>query len=90
MAQIKVEKASPEKLASLGVDSWGTWECDVSVFDWEYGDTEICYLLEGRVVVTTDQGETVEFTTGDVVTFPRGLKCVWNVKQPVRKRFTFT
>ena len=26
---------------------------------------------------------------GDLVTFPKGLKCVWDVKEAIRKRYTF-
>ena len=32
---------------------------------------------------------TVEMRQGDVVTFPKGLKCAWEVKKPVKKVYTF-
>ena len=50
--------------------------------------TETCYLLEGKVKVTTDE-EEVEFGVGDMVTFPKGLSCTWQVKEKVRKHYTF-
>ena len=50
--------------------------------------TEECYLLEGRVVVETEEG-SVEFGQGDFVTFQKGLSCVWDIKEPVKKHFNF-
>ena len=68
--------------------SWPIWTCDVSEFDWEYDEQESCLLLEGEVEVKTDF-ETVSFSAGDFVVFPRGLKCQWRVLKPVRKHYTF-
>jgi hypothetical protein len=33
--------------------------------------------------VTTLDGEAVKFGAGDLVTFPRGLKCSWEVRKPI-------
>jgi len=49
---------------------------------------EECYLLEGKVVVETKDGK-VEFGAGDFVTFPAGLSCIWDIKEPVRKHYNF-
>jgi len=88
MAEIKVEKLSEEKLKALGVDEWSPWECEPSTFDWEYDDKETCYVLEGKVRVQTPDGE-VEFGKGDLVIFPKGLKCTWNVIEKIRKVYKF-
>ncbi len=87
--KIKVEKPDREKLNSLNVTDWPVWEKEVSEFDWYYDSNEECYLLEGKVVVKTENGEEVEFGKGDFVTFPKGLSCKWYVKEPVRKHYTF-
>jgi uncharacterized cupin superfamily protein len=87
--KIEVEKPTEEKLKSRDVSSWPTWEKEVSRFDWHYDSTEECYLLEGEVVVETEDGESVKFGKGDFVTFPKGLSCVWDVKQPVKKHYNF-
>ncbi len=85
---IKVEKPTQEELAKLSIDSWDTWICGESKFNWEYTEEEICYFLEGKVIIETDKGEiTVE--KGDLVVFAKGLKCVWNVLEPVRKLYKF-
>ena len=56
---------------------------EISSFDWYYDSTEHCQILEGRVIVTTDNGH-VEIEAGDFVTFPKGLKCVWDIKENIK------
>lgn len=83
------KKPTDEELKKLNVDSWGTWSKEVSEFDWSYGDTETCYILDGEVEVVGENGEKIEFQKGDLVQFKKGLKCVWKVKKPVRKHYNF-
>ena len=85
---IEVRRPTKEELDALGIASWDAWECPVSEFPWEYGDRETCYLFEGEVSVTTDDG-IVTFGAGDLVVFPKGLRCTWKVVRPVRKVFRF-
>jgi len=89
MSMIKIEKPDRTKLDDLGVDSWPVWEKEVSRFDWSYDDKETCYLLEGKVVVEPESGDPVEFGAGDLVVFEKGLNCVWDIKEPVRKHYKF-
>lgn len=86
---IEIEKPDPAELEKKGVFSWPVWEKEVSRFDWRYDSHEECYLVEGHVVVETEDGDTVEFGKGDYVKFPRGLSCVWDVRQPVKKHYIF-
>jgi len=88
-ASIKVEKPEKEDLQKQGVMTWPIWEKEVSRFDWHYDQTEECYLLEGKVVVETENGDRVEFGKGDFVTFSQGLSCKWNIQEPVRKHYNF-
>jgi len=88
--QIKVEKPDAAKLASLGVTRWPIWSKEVSSFPWDYSSQEIAYILEGQVTVTpVGGGDPVSFGAGDLVTFPAGLSCVWDVKQALRKHYQF-
>ncbi|MBI4431677.1 MAG: cupin domain-containing protein [Candidatus Omnitrophica bacterium] len=87
--RVKIEKPTENKLAELKVKSWPIWTKEASTFDWSYDATETCYFLEGEVTVKTDRGE-VSFGKGDLVTFPKGLSCTWNVKKPVRKHYQFS
>jgi len=86
---MKKKKATEDELKKLNVDSWGTWSKDVSEFDWYYDDTETCYVLDGEVEVIGEDGSKISFEKGDIVQFKKGLKCVWKVKKPIRKRYYF-
>ncbi len=86
---MKKKKPTDEKLKKLGVNSWGIWTKEISEFDWFYGDTETCFILEGEAEVTADDGSKISFEKGDLVQFKKGLNCIWNVKKPVRKYFHF-
>ena len=90
MSKIKIEnKPTDERLAELGVRDWPIWTKEASEFPWTYGESETCYLLEGDVEVTPDGGEPVRFGAGDLVTFPSGMSCTWNIRKGVRKHYTF-
>jgi hypothetical protein len=84
MEEIKIEKPSKERLNELGVDGWSPWECEPSTFDWEYTTAEQAYVLEGKVKVKTEGGEVL-IQKGDLVRFPKGLKCTWQVLERIRK-----
>ncbi len=86
---VKIEKLSRTELEKRGVFDWPVWTKEVSTFPWTYSSTEECYLLDGEVVVETDDGGKVTFGQGDFVTFPKGFSCKWNVKKPVRKHYSF-
>lgn len=90
MSDITVEhQPSEERLKQLGVASWPTWSKEVSEFPWTYSEQEIAYVLEGEVVVIPQSGEAVTFGAGDLVTFPAGMSCRWQVKKPLRKHYHF-
>jgi hypothetical protein len=84
MSEVKVKKPSAEELKTLGIENWTPWECKPSTFDWEYDCNETFYVKEGKVTVKHVGGQ-VSFGKGDLVTFPKGMKCVWNVKETIRK-----
>lgn len=92
MSGIRIEKGPSEaRLASLGVRSWPIWTKEISTFPWSYDATETCYFLEGEVVVTPQGGgDAVRVGQGDLVTFPVGLSCTWEVRRPVRKHYSFS
>jgi uncharacterized cupin superfamily protein len=88
MLKIRIEKATEEKLKKLKVSDWSPWECEPSTFDWQYDCDESAYILEGRVKVKTAE-EEVEIKKGDIIHFPKGLKCSWNVIEKIKKVYTF-
>lgn len=68
--------------------AWPTWECQPSTFDWVYTEKETCLIIEGDVTVT-DGTDSVSFGPGDLVIFPEGLECNWNVRKAVKKYYNF-
>ncbi|MBU3933088.1 MAG: cupin domain-containing protein, partial [Candidatus Omnitrophica bacterium] len=52
-------------------------------------EQETCFLLKGKVTVTTKDGKSVNFGVGDLVAFPKGLSCVWNIQEAVKKHYKF-
>jgi len=86
--KITIKHLSDSKIAEENILQWPIWSCEISEFDWEYSDQETCLLLEGEVEVSSEF-ETVRFSAGDYVIFPKGLKCRWKVMQPVRKHYSF-
>ncbi len=84
MAEIEVKRPNEDELNSLGVNNWSRWECEPSTFEWEYFSDETAYVLEGKGVIKTPTGE-VEINKGDIVHFPKGLKCTWQVLEKIQK-----
>jgi len=86
---VKQSDPATALLDRLGVFGWPVWAKEVSTFPWTYDSEETCYFLEGEVVVTPDNGPPVTMGTGDLVTFPAGMSCTWEIRQRVRKHYTF-
>jgi uncharacterized cupin superfamily protein len=80
---------SPMKLDVIGVYDWPTWSKEPSTFPWTYDRKETCYFLEGEAVVTPAGGQPVTLVEGDLVIFPAGMTCTWEIRQPVTKHYRF-
>lgn len=90
MSAITVERRpSEQRIENLAVRSWPIWTKEISTFPWTYDCDEICLFLDGDVIVTPEGGEPVRMGVGDLVTFPAGMSCTWQVLQPVRKHYRF-
>jgi uncharacterized protein len=85
---IKIEKLNEDEITNRGIRKWPVWTKEKSVFDWYYDEQEQCLFFEGKVNVRSELGVT-EVQKGDFVTFPQGLKCTWEVIEPVRKHYNF-
>lgn len=84
-----VHQPSLAHLNELDVFNWPIWEKEISQFSWTYDDSETCYFLEGNVVVTPYGGQAVQMGKGDLVTFPAGMSCTWEITSDVRKHYCF-
>ncbi|KAL1209615.1 hypothetical protein V5N11_035892 [Cardamine amara subsp. amara] len=85
-------QASDTKLSQLGVSSWPKWEGTPSKFPWKFKKTETMYFLEGKIKVNVDgydkEEESFEIGKGDVVVFPKDMKCVWEIIEDVKKHYS--
>ncbi len=88
MNDIKVIK-NPTKEQLADVANWPVWTKEPSIFPWTYDANETCYFLEGDVTVTPNGGEPVTMGKGDLVTFPAGMSCTWEIRQGVKKHYDF-
>ncbi|MFC1495824.1 cupin domain-containing protein [Candidatus Margulisiibacteriota bacterium] len=88
MAKIEIERPDGDKLLSMHVDKWSEWTCEPSEFEWEYIDEEMAFVRKGKALITEAGGEDVEIKAGDLVTFPKGLKCHWKVTEPFNKVYS--
>ncbi|MEA3412981.1 MAG: cupin domain-containing protein [Pseudomonadota bacterium] len=89
MSGIQYERnPSPAKLEVMGVYDWPVWEKGASTFDWRYDTRETCYFVEGEVSVTPVGEAPVRLVAGDLVTFPEGMQCTWQILQPVVKHYS--
>ena len=84
---IIVRKPNAEEIAEF--ETWPTWEKEASVFDWEYTEKETCYVIEGKVRITDNDGGEVSFGAGDLVVFPDDLSCTWHIDEAVVKHYNF-
>ena len=82
-------RPAPMKLEVLGVYDWPVWKKEASRFPWTYDQQETCYFIRGKVIVTPDGGEPQTFGRSDLVTFPAGLSCTWEILEPVEKHYAF-
>ncbi len=78
---------TPAKLDVLFVEDWPIWSKDITEFEWTYEQKETCYIVEGKAIITTEDGESLTIESGDMVFFPQGLKCVWKIIEPVEKHY---
>lgn len=90
MDQILIEhNPSEAKLDVMGIYYWPIWKKEASTFPWSYDQQETCYILQGEVVVTPEGGEPVTIVRGDLVTFPKGMNCTWEIRQDIKKHYNF-
>jgi uncharacterized cupin superfamily protein len=65
----------------------GVWESDPGAWRIEVpaGQDELCTLLEGRVRLRDDQGETREFGPGESFVLAGGFRGTWETVERLRK-----
>ncbi|WOL06167.1 hypothetical protein Cni_G14899 [Canna indica] len=90
-ASITVERnLAQSRLEELGIKSWPKWGCPPGKFPLKYEAEETCYFVRGKVkACLKGSSEEVEFGAGDLVVFPKGLSCTWDVSVAIDKHYKF-
>lgn len=83
------KKLTQEQYEVLNLIDWPVWEKEVSRFSSSYDKTEECYFFEGLVTIEFNGG-FLDIEPTDFVVFPKGLKCVWDIKKSIKKHYRFT
>jgi uncharacterized cupin superfamily protein len=61
------------------------WDCTAGQFNWHYGFDETVHIIEGSVIVSSENSPPKRLEAGDVAFFPVGTKAHWHVETYVRK-----
>jgi len=78
---------SASVIIQYGIKNWPIWECKPSKFQWNYNDKEICLIIEGQARISTQEGDFYEIKAGDLVEFPAGFCCEWEVTKGIKKHY---
>ncbi len=64
----------------------GVWECAPCREEIEsYPVHEMMTVISGSVTLTTDDGQSQSFTSGDSFFVSKGTKCIWQITETLRK-----
>lgn len=61
------------------------WDCTAGKFNWHYEFDETVHILEGSVIVSSENSPPKRLVAGDVAFFPVGTIAHWHVEDYVRK-----
>ena len=61
------------------------WECTAGKFNWYYDFDETILILEGSIVIESDDLPPTRYGAGDVIFFKHGAHAKWHVEKYVRK-----
>ncbi|HAM36051.1 MAG TPA: cupin [Elusimicrobia bacterium] len=85
---MKIQVRKPTEDEKKTAASWPIWTKEASSFPWHYDEPETCLILEGEATIRAGD-ERISFAGGDLVIFPRGLDCTWNISKAIRKHYRF-
>ena len=61
-----------------------------SRFNYVFETDETFHVIEGRVTITLESGEAVTLTAGDIASFPKGARAIWEITEPLKKFFVIS
>jgi len=65
----------------------GVWRSEPGKWRVAYTEEEVCHMLEGRSILTSDDGVVLEVAAGESFVVPRGFTGTWEVVETTTKRF---
>ncbi len=74
-------------IIQYGIKNWPVWECAPSTFFCNYYEKEICLIIKGEAYIKTEAGESYFIRSGDLVEFPEGFSCEWQIIKSIKKHF---
>ena len=78
---------SASVIIKYGIKNWPIWEGELSKFSWDYNEKEICLIIEGEASIKTEEGKIFIIKSGDLVEFPEGLSCEWQITKKIKKHY---
>ena len=78
---------SASVIIQYGIKNWPTWECEPKTFLWTYDEKEVCLIIKGEANIKTKEGESFHVKSGDLVEFPEGISCEWQIMKSLKKHF---
>jgi uncharacterized protein len=68
----------------------GVWEASPGRWRISCTEDELCVLLEGRIRLTSDDGESREYAKGDAFVIASGFSGTWETIERVRKIYAIS
>ena len=78
---------SASVIIKYGIKNWPIWEGELSKFLWHYNEKEICLIIEGEASIKTEEGNSYIIKSGDLVEFPKGISCEWQITKKIKKHY---
>jgi uncharacterized cupin superfamily protein len=63
----------------------GRWSSTPGTWRVRYTENELCVMMAGKVVLTSDDGEAISFVAGDAFVVPAGFSGTWEVVEDCTK-----
>uniref|UniRef100_A0A0D9XKE6 (S)-ureidoglycine aminohydrolase cupin domain-containing protein n=1 Tax=Leersia perrieri TaxID=77586 RepID=A0A0D9XKE6_9ORYZ len=87
---IAVERRPPEsRLSELRVRSWPKWAGGTGRMPVKYDSRQTCYIVKGRAAVGSPELGVIELVPGDLVVFPKGTRCTWDISVHIDMYYAF-
>ena len=65
----------------------GIWESTPGKVKVAYEEWEFCHFIEGKAVLTNEDGKSWTVKKGDAFIIPAGFKGTWETVKPVKKHY---